>query len=143
MGNKLLNIIYEHLSLRNKYRIKIVFIIAILELLFVLLFLFVFVGTVYVSWLIIPSLQLIKWLIPYIWKNNITWLFVVVFQSRRLDLTTATFLWPEQGCQILCIFWYFRLPWGALPWTLQIIQTIWEGYQFFSVNWTELISLVS
>ena len=33
-------------------------------------------------------------------------------QSRRLDLATGTFLWPEQGCKILCIFCYFRLPWG-------------------------------
>ena len=33
-------------------------------------------------------------------------------QSRRLHLTTVTILWPEQRCQILCIFCYFRLPWG-------------------------------
>ena len=34
-----------------------------------------------------------------------------LLQSRRLHLTTITFLWPEQRCQILCIFCYFRLPW--------------------------------
>ena len=46
---------------------------------------------------------------------------VMVFQSRRLHLTTVTFLWPEQRCQILCIFCYFRLAWGAMPptWMLQ------------------------
>ena len=42
----------------------------------------------------------------------ISGLWVFQLQSRRLHLATVTFLWPEQRCQILCIFGYFRLPWG-------------------------------
>ena len=34
-------------------------------------------------------------------------------QSRRLDLATVTFIWPEQRCQILCIFCYFRFALGC------------------------------
>ena len=27
-------------------------------------------------------------------------------------ISNLTFLWTEQRCQILCLFCYFRLPWG-------------------------------
>ena len=37
---------------------------------------------------------------------------ILYLQSRRLDMATATFLWPEQRCKIHCIFCYLRLPWG-------------------------------
>ena len=35
-----------------------------------------------------------------------------LLQYRRLHLATGTFFWPEQRCQIICIFCYFRLPRG-------------------------------
>ena len=40
------------------------------------------------------------------------WYFGFSYLSRRLDLTTTKFLWPEQCCKNLCIFCYFRLTWG-------------------------------
>ena len=57
-------------------------------------------------------------------------------QSRRLHLTTVTFLWPQQCCQILCIFCYFRLPCGnrkvalaraTLPIPLYFLQLSCQG----------------
>ena len=64
------------------------------------------------------------------------WLFLSKLQSRRLHLTTVTFLWPDQRCQILCIFCYFRLPWGnrkvalaraTLPIPLYLLQLSCQG----------------
>ena len=65
------------------------------------------------------------------------------FQSRRLHLATETFLWPEQRCQILCIFCYFRLPWGnrkvalaraTLPIHLYFLQLSCQGRPLRSGN---------
>ena len=64
-------------------------------------------------------------------------------QSRRLDLTTTTFLWPEQRCKILCIFCYSRFALGqskvalaraTLPIPLYFLQHSCQGRPLRSGN---------
>ena len=51
-----------------------------------------------------------------------------LIQSRRLDLTTTTFLWQEQRCKILCIFCYFRFALGqskVAKYTKNLAMLLW------------------
>ena len=51
------------------------------------------------------------------------WDISVQRQSRRLDLATTTFLWPEQRCKILCIFCYFRFSLGQSKVAVTALQS--------------------
>ena len=79
-----------------------------------------------------------------IWRyRNSRKVKIKIMKGLHLTKQWITFLWSDERCQILCIFCYFRLPWGnrndplaraTLPIPLYFLQHSCQGRPLRSGN---------